>query len=143
MFIYYMICRASISPGVRGLHHCGRSSITVGVVIRSKCPCCPGAMKVKRPMLKPGEVEFFLKLHGLWEGLVRLPRPPPPPFDIETLRRIEPPWQAIKQWIPDQEPKLDWFNQPRGDREEYDQSADWQPKEVKLSDGRILLLDES
>ena len=67
-------------------------------------------MKVMRPMLKPGEVEFFLKLHGLWEGLVRLPRPPPPPFDIETLRRIEPPWQ---------------------------------PKEVKLSDGRILLLDES
>ena len=108
-----------------------------------KCPCCPGTMKVMRPMLKPGEVEFFLKLHGLWEGLVRLPRPPPPPFDIETLRRIEPPWRAIKEWIPDQDPHLDWFNRPRRDREEYDQSADWQPKQVKLGDGRILLLDES
>jgi hypothetical protein len=88
-----------------------------------------------------GEVEFFLKLHGLWEGLVRLPRPPPPPFDIETLRRIEPPWRAIKQWIPDQDPELDWFNRPRKDRDEYDQSPTWNPKEVKLDDGRILLLD--
>jgi hypothetical protein len=25
-----------------------------------------------------------------------LPRPPPPPFDIETMEPIEPPWQAIK-----------------------------------------------
>ena len=100
-------------------------------------------MKVMRPMLKPGEVEFFLKLHGLWEGLVRLPRPPPPPFDIETMRRIEPPWRAIKQWIPDQDPELDWFNRPRKDRDEYDQSPTWKPKEVRLDDGRILLLDES
>lgn len=108
-----------------------------------ECPCCKGTMKVMRPMLKPGEVEFFLKLHGLWEGLVLLPRPPPPPFDIETMRRIEPPWRAIKQWIPDQDPELDWFNRPRKDRDEYDQSPTWKPKEVRLDDGRILLLDES
>ena len=25
---------------------------------------------------------------------------------------IEPPWQAIKEWIPDDEPDLDWFNRP-------------------------------
>jgi hypothetical protein len=35
----------------------------------------------------------------LWEGIVMLPRPPPPPFDIETMEPIEPPWQAIKEWI--------------------------------------------
>ena len=50
----------------------------------------------------PGQVEFFRRLHGLWEGIVQLPRPPPPPppFDIETMEPIEPPWQAIKEWIP-------------------------------------------
>jgi hypothetical protein len=69
-----------------------------------KRPCCPGIMQVMRPMLKREEIEFFLKLHGLWEGLVCLPRPPPPPFDIETLRRIVPPWRAIKEWIPDENP---------------------------------------
>jgi len=26
---------------------------------------------------------------------------------------IELPWQAIKEWIPDDEPDLTWFNQPR------------------------------
>ncbi|HRE00073.1 MAG TPA: amidase family protein, partial [Ilumatobacteraceae bacterium] len=31
------------------------------------------------------EVEFFLRLHGLWEGVVALPPPPEPPFDIETM----------------------------------------------------------
>ena len=36
---------------------------------------------------------------SLWEGIVTLPRPPPPPFDIETMEQIEPPWQAIKEWI--------------------------------------------
>jgi hypothetical protein len=36
-----------------------------------------------------------------------LPRPPPPPFDIHTMEPIEPPWQAIKEWIPDEEPDLD------------------------------------
>jgi hypothetical protein len=57
--------------------------------------------------------QFFLRLHGLWEGIVTLPRPPPPPFDIETMEPIEPPWLAIKEWIPDDEPDLDWFNRPR------------------------------
>ena len=26
---------------------------------------------------------------------------------------IEPPWQAVKEWIPDDEPNLNWFNQER------------------------------
>ncbi|MFN4804850.1 MAG: transposase [Akkermansiaceae bacterium] len=110
-----------------------------------KCPCCAGTMKVMRPILRREEVKFFLQLHGLWEGLVCLPRPPPPPFDIETLRRIEPPWTAIKEWIPDEEPNLTWFNQPRQPQvhafEDVDQSPTWQPKEVALDDGRVLVLD--
>lgn len=112
-----------------------------------KCPCCTGTMKVMRPTLKREEVEFFLRLHGLWEGLVRLPRPPPPPFDIESLQRIEPPWRAIKEWIPDDEPNLNWFNQPRNARahsqefEDIDQSPTWQPEEIQLDEGRTLLLE--
>jgi hypothetical protein len=108
-----------------------------------ECPCCHGTMKIKRPVLRREEVEFFLRLQGLWEGVVNLPRPPPPPFDIDTMEPIEPPWQAIKEWIagaplwpsslqdpptdlvfhysppqcggsvPDEEPDLDWFNRPR------------------------------
>jgi hypothetical protein len=29
------------------------------------------------------------------------------------MEPIEPPWQAIKEWIPDDEPELNWFNQAR------------------------------
>jgi hypothetical protein len=39
--------------------------------------------------------------------IIQLPRPPPPPFDIETIETIEPPWQAIKERIPDGKPNLD------------------------------------
>jgi hypothetical protein len=102
-------------------------------------------MKVMRPMLKREEVEFFLRLHGLWEGLIRLPRPPPPPFDIESLQRIEPPWRAIKEWIPDEEPDLDWFNRPRNstnaDPDGIDQRQEFKSKEIKLEDGRTLVLE--
>jgi len=73
-----------------------------------ECPCCHGTMKIMRPVLRHEEVEFFLRLHGLWEGVVHLPRPPPPPFDIESL---EPPWRAFREWIPDEEPDLDWFKE--------------------------------
>jgi len=102
-------------------------------------------MKPVRTHLRPGEIEFFLRLHGLWEGVIHLPRPPPPPFDIETMEPIEPPWEAIKEWIPDDEPDLNWFNQERkpvgGDSRQYDQSSAWQPTEIPLEDGRTLVLD--
>ena len=67
-------------------------------------------MKPAGAIKRPGQVDFLLSLPGLWEGIVQLPRPSPPPFDIETMEPIEPPWQAIKEWIPDDEPELDWFN---------------------------------
>ena len=63
------------------------------------------------------------------------------------MEPIEPPWQAIKEWIPDDDPDLNWFNQERDptstEPESYDQTSTWQPIEVSLDDGRILVLDES
>ena len=53
-----------------------------------KCPSCQGIMKRVETIVRPGEVEFFLRLLGLWEGLISLPPPPEPPFDIEKRRGI-------------------------------------------------------
>ena len=112
-------------------------------------------MKPVRKVIRREEIQFFLRLHGLWEAIVTLPRPPPPPFDIETMEPIEPPWQAIKEWIPDDEPDLDWFNRPRNpsnpDLDGIDQrvlrslgeevSQTWQAPEIQLDDERILVLE--
>jgi len=112
-----------------------------------QCPCCKGTMKGFGLFLRREKIEFFLRLHGLWQGLIHLPRPPPPPFDIETMEPIEPPWQAIKEWIPDDEPDLNWFNQerkPAGDDSRwYDQSPAWQPTEIPLGDGLTLVLEDA
>ena len=63
------------------------------------------------------------------------------------MEPIEPPWQAIKEWIPDDEPDLNWFNQERksagDDSRRYDQSPAWQPKEIPLGDGLILVLENA
>ena len=63
------------------------------------------------------------------------------------MEPIEPPWQAIKEWIPDDDPGLNWFNQERdltgAEPVCYDQSPTWQPKEIPLDDGRTLVLDDS
>ena len=104
-------------------------------------------MKPAGAVKRPEQVEFFLRLHGLWEGIVQLPRPPPPPppFDIETMEPIEPPWQALKEWIPDDEPDLDWFNRPRNPSEQdpdwFDQTPAWNAPEIHLEDARILVLE--
>ena len=104
-------------------------------------------MKLIGAIKRPEQIEFFLRLHGLWEGIIQLPRPPPPPFDIETMEPIEPPWQAIKEWIPDDEPDLDWFNRPRNssdpDPDWFDQSQTWQAPVIHLDDGRILVLEHT
>ena len=85
--------------------------------------------------------------------IIQLPRPPPPPswsgvaqrspLDIDNMKPIEPPWQAIKEWIPDDEPDLDWFNRPRNpsnpDPEGFDQRPAWKPEEIQLDDERILI----
>jgi hypothetical protein len=74
--------------------------------------------------------------------------PPPPSFDIHTTEPIEPPWQAIKEWIPDEEPDLDWSNRPRNpsspDLDGIDQRPTWQaPEEIQLDDGSTLVLEST
>ncbi len=110
-----------------------------------QCPCCKGTMRPVRQFIRPEHIEFFLRLHGLWEGIVQLPRPPPPPFDIETMEPVEPPWRAVKEWITDEDPDLDWFNRPRKPPEpdpDFDQRLAWRPPEIPLGDGRILVLED-
>lgn len=96
-----------------------------------KCPCCPGTMKVVGTMIRRAEVEFFLRLHGLWEAIVALPPPPDPPFDVETMEPIEAPPHAI--WRDD-------FEEFGPDRwTEVDPA--WTAPELDLGDGRRLALD--
>jgi hypothetical protein len=110
-----------------------------------QCPCCKSTMKAVSKVIRREEIEFFLRLHGLWEGLIHLARPPPPPFDIDTMEPIEPPWQAIKEWIPDDEPDLDWFYRPRNssnpDPDGLDQRVAWRASEVPLDEDRVLVLE--
>lgn len=65
------------------------------------------------------------------------------PGKYEIMEPVEPPWHAIKEWIPDDEPDLDWFNGPRNpfnpDPEGFDQSPTWQSPEIRLDDERILV----
>jgi hypothetical protein len=50
------------------------------------------------------------------------------------MEPTETPWQAVKGWIPDDEPDLDWLNRPRNPSESdpdcYDQSPACQPEEA-------------
>jgi hypothetical protein len=76
------------------------------------------------------------------------------------MEPIEPPWQAFKEWIPDEEPDLDLFNRPRNPQGEWvsrpheyesndgypdpdgiDQTLTWKGPEIHLDDGRILVLE--
>ena len=102
-----------------------------------QCPCCRGTMKRVETLIQPEKIEFFLRLLGLWEGLINIPPPPDPPFDIETFEPIEPPWQAIKQWIPadDNEPSFHWQDA------HHSNESTWKPREIPLGDDRILVLD--
>ena len=60
------------------------------------------------------------------------------------MEPIEPPWQAIKEWIPDDEPDLDWLNRPRNppnpDPHGIDQCPSWTAHEIQLDEERILVL---
>ena len=37
-----------------------------------QCTCCKGTMKPVRKVIRREEIEFFLRLHGLWEGIVQV-----------------------------------------------------------------------
>ena len=81
-----------------------------------------------------GEIEFFLRLHELREGVIDIPPPPDPAFDIDTFEPIDPPWQAIREWIPadESEPSFDLFDQ---------RPDSGKPVEIPIEDGTILVLD--
>jgi hypothetical protein len=99
-----------------------------------QCPCCKATMIVVGAVFRSGKIEFFLRLHGLWLGVIDIPPPPDPPFDIETFEPIEPPWQAIREWIPDDEApaQADWFDQ---------RAVSGKAVEISLEDGSTLVLD--
>jgi hypothetical protein len=86
-----------------------------------------------------------------------------------ALAKNEPAIRSFsEEWIPDDDPDLNWFNQERdptgAEPESFDQpvrrslltaiapratavgegvSATWQPEEIPLDDGRTLVLDDS
>jgi hypothetical protein len=98
------------------------------------CPDCKATLHPVDTFHRSGEIEFFLRLHGLWEGIIDIPPPTDPPFDIETFEPIEPPWQAIREWIPDDDAG------PAGDL--FDQTpVRSSPVEIRRQDGSILVLD--
>jgi hypothetical protein len=95
------------------------------------CPCCKGTMEVTSTLIRREEVEFFLRLHGLWEGIIGLPPPPPQPYDIETMEPLDVP------------PELRWIDRPDPPSHEW-WSGDgevWEAPELPLGDGRVLVLD--
>ena len=53
-----------------------------------QCPGCKATLHPVDTFHRAGEIEFFLRLHGLWEGIIDIPPPPDPPFDIEKRRRL-------------------------------------------------------
>ena len=92
------------------------------------CPSCKGLMKVRGTLTRPEEIQFFLRLHGLWEGILDIPPPPDPPYDIETMEPIRVP--ALFRWAHVQE------------SESLDSShLAWQAPELPLDDERIPVLD--
>ena len=102
-----------------------------------QCPHCHSALRPVETLTRPEAVEFFLRLHGLWEGLVNIPPPPDAPFDIDTFEPIDPPWPAIREWIPAD------ATDPLAVFPEDIVSTHWVPKEIRLDDERTLVLDPS
>jgi hypothetical protein len=102
-----------------------------------QCPHCHSALRPVETLTRPEAVEFFLRLHGLWEGLVNIPPPPDAPFDIDTFEPIDPPWPAIREWIPAD------ATDPLAVFPEDILSTHWVPKEIRLDDERTLVLDLS
>jgi hypothetical protein len=64
-------------------------------------------------------------------------RSPDPPFDLETFEPIDPPWPAIREWIPADD------HNPQAVFPEDSVTTHWVPKEIRLDDERTLVLDLS
>jgi len=83
------------------------------------------------------DIEFFLRLHGLWEALVNIPPPPDPPFDIDTFEPLDPPWPAIREWLSADD------TDPQAVFPEDIVATYWVPKESRLDDEHTLVPDPS
>jgi len=88
-------------------------------------------MKVIDNLIRPEEVEFFLRLLGLWEGVIALPPPTRPPFDIETMEPLHIPKKP--DWTEDTESLSpdSWT----------DSEPAWKAPERVLDEERLLVLD--
>ena len=124
-----------------------------------RCPCCKGKMKNVGTIVKKEEIEFFLLLHGLWEGIISLPPPPDPPFDIEKRRGSEAFWTEAKpqpagrtrragranQTLEPLNVPLhwSWSDQTDPPPEDWwqDTPGEWEAPELPLDDGYTLVLD--
>lgn len=88
-------------------------------------------MKVVDKKVCPEEIEFFLRLLGLWEGVIALPPPPRPPFDIDTMEPLED-GSAHARAAPREGITQDaWPGVEPG----------WEPPERRLDEERLLVLD--
>ena len=98
-----------------------------------ECPCCHATMKNAGETLSREEIEFFLRLHGLWEGVLSLPPPPDPPYDIESIEPTDVPPVWVWAGECDSPPPIWW---------ECGAPVKLQPKhpEPDLGEGRILVL---
>ncbi|MCB1134148.1 MAG: transposase, partial [Verrucomicrobiae bacterium] len=125
------------------------------------CPCCKGLMRPKNRLQRPEEIQFFLQLHGLWEGIIDIPPPPEPPYDIEKrrrlvgvldgggagARRVSPRAERANQTMEPLscpfERLLDRRRAAAGRASFADRAsqAEWQAPELPLDDERILVLD--
>lgn len=77
------------------------------------------------------------------EGLLSITPPPDPLFDTDTFEPIEPPWQAIKQWIPADDDNLVTVaggGDPGWDAH-HSNEFPWESKKAPLGDDRLLVLD--
>ena len=99
-----------------------------------ECPCCHAEMKAKGKMMRREEIEFSLRLHGLWEGVIGLPPPPDPPYDIETIEPMDVP--PVTLWADDREPPPEiWWDCGSPVRPEP------RHPELDFGEGRVLVLD--
>ena len=75
--------------------------------------------------------QLFLRLHGLWEGIIALPPPPDPPFDIETLEPLDDP------------PHWGWTDGVEAPPPEWWSGGEpaWQAPERAIDEERFLVLD--
>jgi hypothetical protein len=92
----------------------------------------------------PPKGQQTVRYYGVYSNKTRGLTSPIPDHIIRPPTPSPNQQSAIKEWIPDDEPALDWFNRPRNpsnpDPDGLDQKPAWKPEEIQLEDGRTLVL---